>query len=191
MNESVVSHLYPAVPAELCQLVLSGVGESAPADKRREKRQVAETLAKLRQLHDELNSRLYQHPTDRPLIQSPREAFEIMCPFLGLLDHEELWVLNLDTRNRLLHLVKLYQGSVNASQVRIAEVFKAAIIDNAPSVILAHNHPSGDPTPSPEDVAVTRAVWQGGKLLDIDVVDHMIITRDRYASLKERGLGFN
>lgn len=191
MNESVVSHLYPEAPTELCQLVLSGVGgRLAPADKKRERHLVAETLAKLRQLHDELNARLYQYPTERPLIQSPREAFEILCPFLGSLDHEELWVLNLDTRNRLLHLVRLYQGSVNASQVRIAEVFKAAIADNAPSIILAHNHPSGDPTPSPEDVAVTRAVLQAGKLLDIEVVDHLIITRDRYVSLKERGLGF-
>lgn len=80
---------------------------------------------------------------------------------------------------------------MNASQVRIAEVFKAAIADNATSIVLAHNHPSGDPTPSPEDVAITRAILQAGKLLDIEVVDHLVITRDRYISLKERGLGFN
>jgi len=192
MNESTVSQLYPLAPAELCQLVLSGVGAGAvPADKRRERRQVAETLARLRQLHDELNIQLYQHPTERPVIHNPRAAFEILCPFIGSLDHEELWVMNLNTRNHLLHLVKLYQGNVNASQVRVAEVFRAAIADNAPTIILAHNHPSGDPTPSPEDVAVTRAVLQAGKLLDIEVVDHLVITHDRYVSLKERGLGFN
>ena len=98
--------------------------------------------------------------------------------------------MNLDTRNRLMHLVKLYQGSVNTSQVRVAEVFRQAIADNAPSILLAHNHPSGDPTPSPDDVAVTRSICQAGKLLDIDLLDHLIVTRDRYVSLKERGLGF-
>ena len=105
--------------------------------------------------------------------------------------NEELWVMNLDTRNRLMHLVKLYQGSVNTSQVRVAEVFRAAIADNAPSIILAHNHPSGDALPSPEDVAVTRAIVQGGKLLDVDCLDHLIVTHDRFVSLKERGLGFS
>ena len=98
--------------------------------------------------------------------------------------------MNLDTRNRLMDLVKLYQGSVNTSQVRVAEVFRAAITDNAPSIILAHNHPSSDCSPSPEDVAVTRAIVQGGKLLDIDCLDHLIVTHDRFVSLKERGLGF-
>ena len=73
----------------------------------------------------------------------------------------------------------------------MAEVFRAAITDNAPSIILAHNHPSLDVSPSPDDVAVKRAIVQAGKLLDIDVLDRLIITHDRYASLKERGLGFS
>jgi len=192
MNDFKPSNSYPDAPPELCQLVLIGIsGPPVKPDQKREKRQVAETLAKLRQLHDELNTQLYNHPAERPTIHTPRDAFAILRCFLGALDHEELWVLNLDTRNRLLHLVKLYQGSVNSSQVRVAEVFRAAIADNAPTIILTHNHPSGDPTPSPEDVAVTRAIVQAGKILDIDVVDHLIITHDHYVSLKERSLGFN
>ncbi len=72
----------------------------------------------------------------------------------------------------------------------VGELFREAVKHNAVSLILVHNHPSGDPTPSPEDVAVTREVVQAGKLLDIDVLDHLVIGRQRYVSLKERGLGF-
>jgi DNA repair protein RadC len=79
---------------------------------------------------------------------------------------------------------------LNSSQVRVGELFKAAIRRNAASLIVAHNHPSGDPTPSPDDIAVTRAILQAGKLLDIDVLDHLVIAGQRFVSLKERGLGF-
>ena len=72
----------------------------------------------------------------------------------------------------------------------MAEVLRQAIVDNSPSILLAHNHPSGDPTPSPDDVAVTRAIVQAGKLMDIDVLDHIVIGLGRFVSLKERGLGF-
>ena len=191
MNDQDSSNLYPNLPAELSQLVLLGFDDlPVQRTRKRQKRLVAETLARLHQLRDELNSQLYTHPTERPAIHSPADAFEILRCFMGGLDHEELWVMNLDTRNRLMHLVKLYQGSVNTSQVRVAEVFRQAIADNAPSILLAHNHPSGDPTPSPDDVAVTRSICQAGKLLDIDLLDHLIVTRDRFVSLKERGLGF-
>ncbi|RPJ43835.1 MAG: hypothetical protein EHM21_10965, partial [Chloroflexi bacterium] len=78
----------------------------------------------------------------------------------------------------------------NASTVRVAEVFKPAITRNAAGIIILHNHPSGDPSPSPEDVALTRSIVQAGKLLDIDVIDHLIIGQNRWVSLKERGLGF-
>jgi DNA repair protein RadC len=79
---------------------------------------------------------------------------------------------------------------LNSSQVRVGELFRAAIQHNAASVIIAHNHPSGDPSPSPEDVALTRAVVQTGKLMDIEVLDHLVIGRGTYVSMKERGLGF-
>ena len=192
MNDYEPSTLLPTAPDELAQLVLNGFSDPpARRTQKRQKRLVAETLAKLRQLHDELNSQLYAHPTERPAIHSPQDAFDILRCFLGGLDHEELWVMNLDTRNRVMHLVKLYQGSVNSSQVRVAEVFRAAITDNAPAILLAHNHPSGDPSPSPDDVSVTRAILQAGKLLDIDLLDHLVVTHDRFVSLKERGMGFS
>ena len=151
---------------------------------------MAETLAKLHQLHDELNAQLYAHPTERPVIHSPQDAYDILRCFLSALDHEELWVINLDTRHRMMNLVKLYQGSVNSSQIRVAEVFRSAIADNAPAILLAHNHPSGDPTPSPDDVSVTHSIVEAGKLLDIEVLDHLVICPDKFVSLKERGLGF-
>ena len=191
MDDPEPSKLYPDVPAELAQLVLLGFDDlPVHRTRKRQKRLVAETLARLHQLRDELNAQLYAHPTERPGINSPQDAFDILRCFVGGLDHEELWVMNLDTRNRLMHLVKLYQGSVNSSQVRVAEVYRQAIADNSPTIILIHNHPSGDPTPSPDDVAVTRSIYQAGKLLDIDLLDHLIIVNDRFVSLKERGLGF-
>ncbi len=120
-----------------------------PSGSKARKRQVSKTLAEIRKLHDELNGILYSHPTERPAVHSPSDANDVLAPFLAPLDHEELWVVNIDTRNRVLNLTKLYMGSVNQSQVRIGEIFRQAIIDNAPSIIIAHNHPSGDPTPSP------------------------------------------
>ena len=89
-----------------------------------------------------------------------------------------------------MDVVTVYKGSLNSSQVRVGELFKEAIRRNAATVILTHNHPSGDPTPSPDDVAVTRAIVEAGRLLDIDVLDHLVIGAGRYTSLKERGLGF-
>ena len=110
---------------------------------------------------------------------------------MSLLQQEYLKVILLDRRNRVLDIVEVYHGSVNSSQVRIAEVFKPAIQRMAPAIIVAHNHPSGECTPSPDDVAVTRAIVQAGKLLDIETLDHLVISKDHWLSMKERGLGFN
>jgi DNA repair protein RadC len=88
-----------------------------------------------------------------------------------------------------MDIVPVYRGSINTSQVRIGELFKAAIRRNAASIVVIHNHPSGDPTPSPDDVAITRGIVQAGKLLDVDVLDHIVIGRGKFVSLKERGLG--
>ncbi len=152
---------------------------------------VEQTLSQIRALHEVLNSQLYAYPTERPQINSPADAANLLTPFIGNLDHEELWVMNLDTRNRVKSLVVVYKGSVNSSQVRVGEVFRQAVAENAPAILLAHCHPSGDPTPSPDDVVVTRAIVQAGKLLDIDVLDHIIVCAEKYVSLKERGLGFS
>ncbi len=110
---------------------------------------------------------------------------------MAALEQEHLRVILLDRRNRVLEIEDVYRGSVSSSQVRVGEVFKAAIRKNASALVVAHNHPSGDPTPSPDDVAVTRAIVQAGKLLDVDVLDHLVIGQGRWVSLKERGLGFS
>lgn len=99
-------------------------------------------------------------------------------------------VMLLDRRNRVLDIVEVYHGSVNSAQVRVGEVFKEAVSRLASAIIVIHSHPSGDPTPSPDDVAVTRAIVQAGKLLDIDTLDHLVIGHGRWVSMKERGLGF-
>ncbi len=127
---------------------------------------------------------------ERPTINSPEDAARLVSYEMSALEQEELRVILLDTRNHLIDIVPVYQGSVNTSQVRVGELFKGAIRRNATAVIIVHNHPSGDPTPSPDDLAVTRACVQAGKLLELEVLDHLVIGRGRYVSMKERGLGF-
>lgn len=131
-----------------------------------------------------------QAPDDRPTIHSPSDAAELVRYEMGALEQEHLRVLLLDTRNRVIGVEKVYVGSLNSSTVRVGELFRPAIQRNAAAIIVVHNHPSGDPTPSPEDVALTRSIVQSGKLLDIDVLDHLVIGHNRWISLKERGLGF-
>lgn len=129
---------------------------------------------------------------ERPTINSPADAAALVQYEMALLEKEHLRVLLLDQRNHVLEIVEVYVGSVNSSQVRIAEIFKPAIARMAPAIIVVHSHPSGDPTPSPDDVAVTRAIVQAGKLLDISCLDHLVIGHgNKWVSLKERGLGFN
>jgi DNA repair protein RadC len=190
--EKAEHHIVREAANPYAQLALDGFDITASRKANaRQKKKVEETFARLRQLHDELNAQLYSHPTERPSIQSPQDAYDILRCFLGNLDHEELWVICLDTRNRVMRLVGLYKGSVNSSQIRVGEVFRQAIIDNSPFIIVAHNHPSGDPSPSPEDAAVTKAIVQAGKLLDIELLDHLVVGAERYVSMKERGLGFS
>jgi len=139
----------------------------------------------------ELSRRLQMPPADdRPRITSPADAASLLVPRLRDLEQEELHVVLLDTRNRVLDIRAVYRGSLNTSMVRIAEIFRPAIEAPAAAIVIAHNHPSSDPSPSPEDVNVTRQIVQAGKLLDIDCLDHLIIGHT-YVSLKERGLGFD
>lgn len=103
-----------------------------------------------------------------------------------------MFVILLNTRNHVMEVTRLYKGSVNSSQVRVGEVFKTAIARQASAIIVAHNHPSSDVSPSPDDVAVTRAIVQAGKLLNIDVLDHIVVgAGGKFTSMKERGLGFS
>jgi len=160
---------------ELCQL--SGIGEV----------KAIELQAAL-----ELGRRLaVSVPEERPAIHSPREVVNLVYSEMALLEQEELWLLLLNSKNQVLAVRRIYRGTVNSSSVRVAELFKAAIRENAVSIIITHNHPSGDPSPSPEDIRVTAEAVRAGELLDVEVLDHIIVGgRERYVSLKERGLGF-
>jgi DNA repair protein RadC len=178
----------PELEIQLPLIDLIG-GVSSPP--RQRNRHVEKTLAQLRQLHDELNAQLYSHPAERPVVNSPADAASLVLPFIGNLDHEELWLILLDTRNRVKSLVALYKGSVNSSQVRVAEIFREAITSTAVALLICHNHPSGDIQPSPDDISLTKAISQAGRLLDILLLDHVIVSGTSYVSLKERGLGFS
>ena len=126
---------------------------------------------------------------ERVQVKSPGDAALLLVHDMALLEQEQLRVLVLDTKNHVVASEDVYRGNVNSAIVRAAEVLRLAVKLNAPAIIVAHNHPSGDPTPSPEDVAVTRQIVDAGKLLDIDVLDHIVIGRaDFWVSLKQRGL---
>ncbi len=139
----------------------------------------------------ELGRRLCTTTRDeRPSIRAPGDAANLLLAEMSAYEQEHMRVLLLDTRNRVLGSPTIYIGNLNTAVVRIAELFRDAIRHNCAAIIVAHNHPSGDPTPSPEDVRVTEQIVQAGKLLDIDVLDHLVIAGMRFVSLKERGLGF-
>ncbi len=151
-------------------------------------------LAKSAQLKAalEIGKRLLLDPgAARLQVRSPADVANLLMLEMGLLDQEIMKAVLLNTKNHVVASPMIYQGSVNSIGVRVGELFREAIKQNCPSMILVHNHPSGDPTPSPEDVAVTRNVVEAGKLLDVEVLDHLVIGRQRYVSLKERGLGFD
>lgn len=131
-------------------------------------------------------------PDDRPQVKSPTDAANLLMGEMSYFQQEHLRVLLLDTKNFIINNWRqsLYKGSLNSSVVRVGEVFREAIRSNAAALIVAHNHPSGDPTPSPEDIRVTRELCAAGKLLEIELLDHLVIGANRFVSMKERGLGF-
>ncbi len=137
----------------------------------------------------ELGRRLHvAAPDERPAIASPADVAHLVGSEMALLPQEEFWVLLLDVRHRIMRIQRLYRGSLTQATVRVAEVFREAIRENAAAIIAVHNHPSGDPTPSPQDVAITRHLAEAGRLLDIPLLDHIIVGMGRWVSMKERGL---
>ena len=130
-------------------------------------------------------------PEDRVTITSPADIATLFMAEMSSLDREHLRVATLSTRNQVLGIEDLYSGSVNAALIRPAEVFATAVRRNAPQIAIVHNHPSGDPTPSNEDVAITKTLVEAGKLLEIDVIDHLVIGQGKYISLREKRLGFD
>lgn len=139
----------------------------------------------------ELGKRIAQiTPEERAQIRGPEDLAVLFQPMMVALEHEELRVAVLDTKHRLARVVTVYQGSVNSAQVRVAEVFREAVRANSPAIAIAHNHPSGDPTPSSADVSLTAELARAATLLDIDLIDHLIIGDGRWVSLRRLGLGF-
>ena len=129
-------------------------------------------------------------PGERATVSSPQDVERLFLGEMSEFEQEHFRVLLLDTRNRLTGVSEVYKGNVNASIIRMAEVFRDAVRQNCPSIIAVHNHPSGDPSPSSEDVEVTRQMISTGKLLDIELLDHIVIGREGSVSLRERGLAF-
>jgi DNA repair protein RadC len=114
----------------------------------------------------------------------------VFTPF-DAFDQEEVWLLILNNKNKITHQSMIYRGTVNSANIRVAELYKPAVRLNAPSIIMSHIHPSGDSTPSPEDLTVTQMAYQAGKLLQVELLDHLIVGRDHWLSLKSQGMGFN
>ena len=139
----------------------------------------------------ELGRRLVSlHPEGRAVVSSPQDVFNLLGAEMAFLDQEHLRAVILNTKNEVIGTHEVYIGSVNSALVRVAEVLRPAVRNNCPAIIMVHNHPSGDPTPSPEDILITRRVRTNGETMDIDLLDHIIIGGQGYVSLKDKGLGF-
>ncbi|WP_312888591.1 JAB domain-containing protein [Clostridium bowmanii] len=121
-------------------------------------------------------------------ITSPADAVELGKKILENSDREHLWLLCLDTKNQPVALNEVSVGSLSCSIVHPREVFKAAILSNAASIILFHNHPSGDPSASNEDIKITTRLKECGEILGVPLIDHIIIGNEKYCSLKEKGI---
>ncbi len=130
-------------------------------------------------------------PAGRWTIRAPRDIADRLVLQMGRLEREELRVILLNAKNAVLRVTTAYVGNVSSSLVRVGELFRDAVRADAAGVILVHNHPSGDPTPSPDDLHLTAEALAAGRLLDIDVLDHLIIGHDAYVSLRDRGVTFD
>jgi DNA repair protein RadC len=130
-------------------------------------------------------------PNGRWAVRAPRDVADRLMVEMGSLEREELRVVLLNTKNAVLRVVTVYQGNVSASLVRVGELFRDAVRISAAGVILVHNHPSGDPTPSPDDLHLTAEALAAGRLLDIDLLDHVVIGHAAFVSLRDRGVSFD
>jgi DNA repair protein RadC len=129
-------------------------------------------------------------PQSRITVTVPQDAANLIMAEMSAFEQEHLQVLVLNTRHQVLRIYTIYVGSLNSAVVRVGELFREAVRNNAAALIIAHNPPSGDPTPSADDVGVTRQCVEAGRLLDIEVLDHLVIGDGKFVSMKERGLGF-
>jgi DNA repair protein RadC len=138
----------------------------------------------------ELGKRLITYnPQERPLVNRAEDAVRLVAD-MGQLTQEHVRVILLDSSRHVIAIPTIYIGTINASVLRVAEVLRDAVTRNSPAIIVVHNHPSGDSTPSPEDIELTHALIAGARVLDIMLVDHLIIGQNSWSSLKELGLAF-
>lgn len=164
--------------ARISQAELEQTGGLGPA-------KISQILATI-----EIARRLATLPSsNQSFINSAEDAARLVID-MGYLQQEHFRVILLDAARRVMSIPTIYIGTLNATVLRVAEVFREAIIRNAPGLILAHNHPSGDPSPSPEDIEISRAILQAGTLLDIAVLDHIIVGQSDWQSLKNLGIVF-
>ncbi len=126
-------------------------------------------------------------PAERWRVRSPADLAERLMPAMGHLEREELRSVLLNTKNAVTGMVTVYAGNLAGSPVRVGEVFRAAVRRQAAAVVVVHNHPSGDPAPSPEDLRITREMAEAGRLLDIELIDHLVIGHGRWVSLRALG----
>jgi DNA repair protein RadC len=140
----------------------------------------------------ELGRRLLSDwPAPRWTIRGPRDLADRLVLQMGRLEREELRVVLLNAKNAVLAAPTVYQGNVSTALVRVGELFRDAVRQHAAGIIVVHNHPSGDPTPSPDDLHLTAETVAAGRLLDVPVLDHLIIGHDAYVSLRDRGIAFD
>lgn len=136
----------------------------------------------------ELGKRMNQYRSQDPyVIRSPQDGAEYVMEEMRILNQEHFVALFLNTKNQIIHRQTIFVGSLNASIVHPREVFREAVKRSSASIIVAHNHPSGDPAPSQEDIHVTRRLVEAGKMIGIEVLDHLIIGDRKFVSLKEKG----
>lgn len=139
----------------------------------------------------ELGRRLVSlSPEERTTINSPRDVYNLLGADMRYREQEHLRVLLVSTTSEVVDNIEIYKGTVNSAAVRVAEVLRPAIRENCPSIIVVHNHPSGDPTPSGPDIMITRQIKQAAELMDIELLDHIVIGGRTFVSMKDRGLGF-
>lgn len=137
----------------------------------------------------ELSKRFNSYKSgEKYVISKPYDAAKLLMSEMQSLDKEVLKVILLNTKNLVLKISEVSVGSLNSSIVHPREVFNEAILKHSASIIICHNHPSGDPTPSNEDISITKRLLEGGKLLGIELIDHIIIGHGVYVSLKEKGI---
>ena len=179
--------------AEKCIAEFHNLGDflAAPVEQLRHLGIPQSNIVGLKMIHGLPAQILSQRIKEQPEYKSPHDIADFLYYSMRDLKKEVFKAIHLNNRNQIEEIIDLFEGEPDRIAINPRQVMESAIEHNTRALIFVHNHPSGDPTPSPDDVALTRAILQAGKLLDIDLLDHLVIGAGRYVSLKERGLGFS